>query len=1063
MANHVKFLRSLWAKSRFSKDATAYHSFPFLRMDKIRLMSVPERRFSRGNRHSLPPYSSCQVNKIFTSRLEHRSSFIMKDLYSSRARFMSNFEQSPSNEASDTHSNTAEEGMTSIQNTFETLTMKLERLGSINAKDILRAVKVFEGCVENVTTKDYEKLLHMTLRMVEEEYRSCGSHVQRVWKLTEGRDLVNLAHIELYLRMCFLAEVPVNPWNVLSQLKALNLEPNRAVLDLFMLLYGWRGDIAGATNTLAIMKERDIPITETTFSSLIVAHGVNKDPHGIQSVLDTMRSVQMTPTRITYEALMTAYAISGSIAEVKRVAGQLKKEKISLSQSQLSSVLLSLIKSGQAGAGFENLDYIVELMEDAEGKMDLSRLVLQCIHSDYVREAIHLLPRQPLIRQNNHLYSNAMVYIREMVHARVEPELLVEMCNDLRRQEINQYSLEVALECALGEHRENLAWALIQALKMVGNPVRQHYFWPLLHYSALTNDSSKLLGCVKEMVNLGVTPDLETLRDHVIPGLIINHPLLTLDMLRGVGLKTSQATTPLLIVLIRNKMLDQCFEFVKEVKPLSLRDIIAPLASTWAANPRRVISLLAILREMNRATLSEGELEPDWGGQFVLDLLNSRAGLGVSQIQPLFEELHKHKIGISESGVDILMTRANKVIQQAIRDNLKIVYDPSLGNPPKEEEYNLLPHPNKMSVEELECHLVELRAKGLNTRGTLRRLLIMHASNNNIQRVLSLFKEAEADEVNLSGGMMSSIMATLVESGKADSAIAVFNELQTKYPSFNVDCYKVIDLCTLLVREKRMEDAVNLLNKYLKDSLKPRSKKSIKRNCWNLLMAAAENQDHKNTKTIFEILHANKVIDIDTVITGPLIKARLSSEDLAGAVKEAIDLYEQYKCLPMRIEILVQLILQSKQGGTSTKESEELLQSMLDTIVIARGSVQARHDLLFACLEAGQPSDAKKVLQNMGRNVDMQLVERQCDRYAKTEKDEPLLHFLSACRGTNTVDRYRIYKALLNLYYKQNAGEKGLSLWTIMQEDEVTPAPPFLSTLASLLAGSNIKIPFRVP
>lgn len=41
-------------------------------------------------------------------------------------------------------------------------------------------------------------------------------------------------------------------------------------------------------------------------------------------------------------------------------------------------------------------------------------------------------------------------------------------------------------------------------------------------------------------------------------------------------------------------------------------------------------------------------------------------------------------------------------------------------------------------------------------------------------------------------------------------------------------------------------------------------------------MAAAENQDHKNTKTIFEILHANKVIDIDTVITGPLIKARLS-------------------------------------------------------------------------------------------------------------------------------------------------------------------------------------------
>lgn len=54
----------------------------------------------------------------------------------------------------------------------------------------------------------------------------------------------------------------------------------------------------------------------------------------------------------------------------------------------------------------------------------------------------------------------------------------------------------------------------------------------------------------------------------------------------------------------------------------------------------------------------------------------------------------------------------------------------------------------------------------------------------------------------------------------------------------------------------------------------------------------------------------------------------------------------------------------------------------------------------------------------MGRNVDMRLVERQCDRYAKTEKDEPLLHFLTACRGTNTIDQYKIYKALLNLYCK---------------------------------------------
>lgn len=73
-----------------------------------------------------------------------------------------------------------------------------------------------------------------------------------------------------------------------------------------------------------------------------------------------------------------------------------------------------------------------------------------------------------------------------------------------------------------------------------------------------------------------------------------------------------------------------------------------------------------------------------------------------------------------------------------------------------------------------------------------------------------------------------------------------------------------------------ISDAVDILNKYREDSSKPHAKKAIKRNCWNLLTAAAENQDHKFTKKIFDILQTNNVIDIDTVIAGPLIKARLN-------------------------------------------------------------------------------------------------------------------------------------------------------------------------------------------
>lgn len=43
-----------------------------------------------------------------------------------------------------------------------------------------------------------------------------------------------------------------------------------------------------------------------------------------------------------------------------------------------------------------------------------------------------------------------------------------------------------------------------------------------------------------------------------------------------------------------------------------------------------------------------------------------------------------------------------------------------------------------MNLEELECHLIELREKNMETRGVLRKLIQLHASVGNVQRVTEL-------------------------------------------------------------------------------------------------------------------------------------------------------------------------------------------------------------------------------------------------------------------------------------------------------------------------------------
>lgn len=66
------------------------------------------------------------------------------------------------------------------------------------------------------------------------------------------------------------------------------------------------------------------------------------------------------------------------------------------------------------------------------------------------------------------------------------------------------------------------------------------------------------------------TPDLETLKDHIIPGLTLSHPDLMMKMLKHAGVTVNKAATPLLIVLIKNNMFNQAFEVGKHYFLLQL-------------------------------------------------------------------------------------------------------------------------------------------------------------------------------------------------------------------------------------------------------------------------------------------------------------------------------------------------------------------------------------------------------------------------------------------------------------------------------------------------------------
>lgn len=118
-----------------------------------------------------------------------------------------------------------------------------------------------------------------------------------------------------------------------------------------------------------------------------------------------------------------------------------------------------------------------------------------------------------------------------------------------------------------------------------------------------------------------------------------------------------------------------------------------------------------------------------------------------------------------------------------------------------------------MSLEELECHLIELTEKKMNTRGLLRKLILLHSNVGNVERVNELRKQFLEAQYEETIGMKSSIFHSFTKAGKTEAALEMYQEIKENYSNFILDDFKVIDLCVLLVKNGCLSEAWTIIKK----------------------------------------------------------------------------------------------------------------------------------------------------------------------------------------------------------------------------------------------------------
>ncbi len=97
--------------------------------------------------------------------------------------------------------------------------------------------------------------------------------VQKIWKTLDNLNVpMDISHYNALLRVYLENEHQFSPTEFLADLQSKGVEPNRVTYQRLITRYCQQGDIDGATQILEFMREKQLPVNENVFNSLIMGH-----------------------------------------------------------------------------------------------------------------------------------------------------------------------------------------------------------------------------------------------------------------------------------------------------------------------------------------------------------------------------------------------------------------------------------------------------------------------------------------------------------------------------------------------------------------------------------------------------------------------------------------------------------------------------------------------------------------------------------------------------------------------------------------------------------------------
>uniref|UniRef100_A0A8C8EX27 PROP1-like PPR domain-containing protein n=1 Tax=Oncorhynchus tshawytscha TaxID=74940 RepID=A0A8C8EX27_ONCTS len=843
--------------------------------------------------------------------------------------------------------------------------------------------------------------------------RSCGSLLpemplaertelaHRIWdKLQELGASYDASHYNALLKVYLQNEFKFSPTEFLAKMEAAGVQPNRVTFQRLIAAYCHDGDIEGASTILGFMKSKDLPITEAVFNSLVTGHARAGDMESSESILQVMKGAGIEPGPDTYVALLNAYAERGDMDKIKQTLEAVENTDTSLMDRDLMQVVFSLSKAGHQ----QHVPEIVERMRHERGYVpDAMNLCLSLITQGQEDTAFTVLKTFPTLQQETQSGDSPTLgnfFLRHCVNMDKPVDKVARYCKELQDSSYHATPLQFTLYCCLEAKKTATAVEVMKMMKEQGQPIRPHYFWPLLTQHAKDQNTTGME--IQLSVSLPVVSSARPPQSARLSP--------TATRLTHITVRFTQRIPSALLSLS-----------LTHTQPLSWDHVLCVCA--------RITSLLS-------------SFSTEAVSYFLYNLMDS---MTEAEVQAQEDKLRQYFNQLKSMGIIIPGN-----IYRGIRNLLDSYHVPELIKVSSAcnvflSTFQILDG----KVLALESRLAELKADSKPVGATLKQLILTLCAEEKLDRALELKKQHEADMV---AGSYAALIHLCCRHDNVEEALNLKRELSRKDSSVSLDSSKYVALVKVLTKQGRLEEAVDMLKEMKEKEVVVRD--TTVTLLFHVLNAAAMKGDVVAVRRLQDTIFTLGLATPTANLCSPLVSAHLETKDLGGALEAAMECQKQYGQLPRIHDVICGLV---ERGDT------ELLQKAMDFVSQERGEMTMLYDLFFAFMQTGRHREARKIIETPGLRARPGRLQWYAEKCINGNQMESLESMVDMTAKLFECDRDELYHYVLRLCKDTNDWRKAEATWTKMQEENVIPRERTLRILADILKSNGQEVPFEVP